>query len=401
MPYQKQTSRAYRWVVLTVFTLTAGVSQMLWLNFAPLLTTIQKRYGIGELLASTLVLVFPLLYVALSLSAGTMIDRRGYRFTVGLGAVGMILFSAVRIFDGSFWALLIGQVGIAAAQPFVVNGVSKLVSDWFSNEQGAMATGLATMGMFIGMTVGMAVSPVLVESLGLRGAMTVFFLITVGIGLAYLGLARENSSPARGEGGQVVQGAFRTLIKNHNLVLVFLLCFLGLGFFNGLTTWLEAILAPNGINPTDAGMVGGLLIIGGILGAVVIPSLSDKLRRRKPFVILCTVGALATLYPLCHSGNYSLLLALAGMLGFFFLPAYALLLEMSAELAGEQLAGSATGILMLTGNAGGVLVIIAMQVIKGDSSSWQGGVFLMLGLLGAALVLSLMVEETFHLQVRK
>ena len=198
----------------------------------------------------------------------------------------------------------------------------------------------------------------------------------------------------------MLKGAFRSLVMQRDLALVFALCFLGLGFFNGLTTWLEAILAPNGINPVDAGMVGGLLIMGGIVGAVVIPLLSDRLRRRKPFVILCTVGALATLYPLCHSGNYSLLLALAGVLGFFFLPAYALLLEMSAELAGPRLAGSATGILMLTGNAGGVFVIIGMQVVKGEGTSWQPAVLLMLGLLAVALVLALMVNETFQLRER-
>ncbi len=396
-----QSSRPYRWVVLAVFTLTAGVSQMLWLNFAPLLTTLQQRYEISELWASTLVLVFPLLYVALSLPAGAMIDRRGYRFTVGLGAVVMILFSAVRIFDGSFWMLLAGQVGIAAAQPFVVNGVSKLVADWFPAEQGAIATGLATMGMFIGMAVGMAASPALVEGVGLQGAMVVFCAITTVIGLAFLGLARENVTPAAEDEGQVQKGAFRSLIKQRDLVLLFALCFLGLGFFNGLTTWLEAILAPNGINPVDAGMVGGLLIMGGIVGAVVIPLLSDKLQRRKPFVILCTVGALITLYPLCHSGNYTLLLVLAGALGFFFRPAYALLLEMSAELAGARLAGSATGILMLAGNAGGVFVIIAMQVVKGDGASWRPAVLLMLGLLAVALVLALMVGETFHRQERE
>jgi len=336
----------YRWVVLGLYTLVAGVSQMLWLNFAPLLTQIQTRYGVSELMAST-----------------------------------------------SFWALLAGQVGIAVAQPFVVNGISKLVVDWFSEEQGAIATGLGTMGMFIGMAAGMALTPVLVESLELRGAMIVFAAVSTLLGLAFVAFARENDAAAA-PSDEETSGGFKTLIKNRDLLLVFALSLLGLGFFNGLTTWLEAILAPNGVNAVDAGLVGGLLIIGGIVGAVVIPALSDRFRRRKPFVIICTIGALAALYPLCTSTNYTLLLVLAAVLGFFFLPAYALLLEMSAELAGPRLAGSATGILMLTGNAGGVIVIIAMQVVKGDSTHWNAAVYLMLGLLAVALLLAAMVAET-------
>ena len=53
---------SYRWVVLTVFTLVAGLSQLLWLNFAPLLLMIQKQYNVSEFMASLLLLVFPLIY---------------------------------------------------------------------------------------------------------------------------------------------------------------------------------------------------------------------------------------------------------------------------------------------------------------------------------------------------
>src|SRR5438552_7364117 len=113
---------------------------MLWLNFAPLLSLIEQRYGVSELEASLLVLVFPLLYIILSLPSGALTDRRGYRFSVGVGAALMAVFSAVRILDQRFAFLLIGQIGIAVAQPFVVNGISKLVSDWFSAEEAVLAT---------------------------------------------------------------------------------------------------------------------------------------------------------------------------------------------------------------------------------------------------------------------
>src|SRR5262249_9079327 len=49
-------SRRERWGVLFAYTLVVGISQMLWLNFAPLLSLIQARYGVSELWASLLVL---------------------------------------------------------------------------------------------------------------------------------------------------------------------------------------------------------------------------------------------------------------------------------------------------------------------------------------------------------
>ena len=80
--------RPYRWVVLAVYTLVAGLSQLLWLNFAPLLTTVEQRYGVSELWASTLVMAFPLL-VRSARTAFEEVDPRlvGLARTLGAGPV--------------------------------------------------------------------------------------------------------------------------------------------------------------------------------------------------------------------------------------------------------------------------------------------------------------------------
>src|SRR5450755_1862310 len=134
--------KSSKWIVLGVFALAAGLSQLLWLNFAPLITLIEKKYSVTEDTAGLLLLVFPLVYVILSLPTGVLIDKKGYRFSLNLGTFLMAVFAALRIYDQSFAVLLIAQIGIAVAQPFVVNAISKLVLDWFDKEQGAIATGL-------------------------------------------------------------------------------------------------------------------------------------------------------------------------------------------------------------------------------------------------------------------
>lgn len=386
----------YRWVVLGVFTLVAGLSQLLWLNFAPLLSQVQQRYQVSEFMASLLLLVFPLIYVFLSVPAGVLIDKKGYKYAIGLGSMLMAVFALLRIVD-NFWALLIGQIGIAIGQPYVINGISKLVLDWFSERQSAIATGLGTMGMFIGMAVGMALTPVLNQSLGFTITMVVFALTAVAGGGAFLALAKPNPQAAP-EPAASGESKTSVLLKDKNLLLLYSISFLGLGFFNGLTTWLEPILAPQGIDSVKAGIIGAMLIVGGIFGSVIVPALSDRFRRRKPFLIGSTLVAGLTLYPLCTGRNYSSLLVLGGLQGFFFLPAYALLLEMCSEVAGEALAGSATGILMLTGNAGGVVVIMAMEAVKGKAPTFINGVHLMMGSLVLAVMLSLILKETFDLK---
>ncbi|HNJ06305.1 MAG TPA: MFS transporter, partial [Leptospiraceae bacterium] len=117
-----------KWLVLAAFAGTALVSQMLWLNFATIAITIQNRYTVDESTANLLTLVFPLLYLVFSIPSGILIDRKGYRVSVLWGSFMQAAASCIRIYDESFYALLAGQVGIAVAQPFIVNGISKLAA---------------------------------------------------------------------------------------------------------------------------------------------------------------------------------------------------------------------------------------------------------------------------------
>jgi cyanate permease len=380
-----------KWIVLGVYSVSAALSQLLWLNFAPVLSFIQNKYSVDESTASLLILVFPLIYVLLSIPTGAYIDKHGYRRGIGIGAVIMAAFACLRIYDSSFAIMLVAQTGIAIAQPFIINGISKLVLDWFSKEQSAIATGLGTMGMFIGMAVGMAATPPLIENYGLSGAMMVFAIISVLSALAFFLFVKPN--PA-GQQTHVTEQAvsFLSLLKDLSLLKLFFISFLGLGFFNGLTTWLELILAPHGINSAQAGIAGGVLILGGIVGAGVIPALSDHFKKRKPFLVASIFVATLTLYPLCWGRSYSEVLIFSVLQGFFFLPAFSLLLEMCADLVGEARAASATSILMLMGNAGGVVVVIAMEAVKGQDFS--GGVHLMFATLVISFLASLTLPET-------
>ena len=392
-------SDSYRWVVLAAFTAVAGVSQMLWLNFSPLISQVMEKYNQNEGMASLLLLVFPLLYVVLSIPSGAMIDKHGYKFTVGFGSIIMAVFSLLRIFDGNFYILLIAQIGIAVGQPFVVNGISKLVGDWFSKEEHALATGLGTVGMFVGMALGMALTPALVKDNDFTNAMIVFGAISVVSAIAFLLFAKEKHEESKLHTQLSTREEYKSLLKHKDLIILSVVSFLALGYFNGIITWIEPILATNGFNAEQAGIVGGLIILGGIFGSIILPALSDKLRKRKPFLIGCSIAGLLISYPFCVTTDYMAVLIIGASLGFFFLPGYALLLAMSEEIVGAEKAGASTSLIMLTGNLGGTIVIILMQLVKGDSDSWINAIYLMLGLLVMAVFLGMMVSETFDSKV--
>ena len=61
------------------------------------------------------------------------------------------------------------------------------------------------------------------------------------------------------------------------------------------------------------------MIFGGILGALVIPLLSDRYRRRVPFLITAVLGATVGLVGVTYAGTYPLLLISSFIFGFFLL----------------------------------------------------------------------------------
>jgi predicted MFS family arabinose efflux permease len=388
--------KPFRWAVLMAYFGVAAMCQFLWLNLAPLVSFLQLKYQVSELAVSSLLLSFPLLYVLLSIHSGTLIDKKGYRYVIMLGSIISAVFACVRIFDDNFYILVIGQTGIAIGQPYIINGISKLVSDWFDKEEVAMATGIGTAGMLIGMAIGMGLTPALNESLGFQKTMLVFAILSIALTAVFFFLGKENNLVKSKAIAMSALSEIKSLLASKNLIILCTITFFALGVFNGLTTWLEPILKPNNVNAEEAGLVGAFLILGGIVGSLIIPTISDKLKVRKPFLAVCCLTALFIIYPLCTINSLTMLYVLGGLLGFFFLPGYALLLSMCEEIAGNEKAGAATGLLMMAGNAGAVVVIAAMPLINGEGSLWTNSIYLMLALMVVALVLVVgFLKETF------
>ena len=384
---------SYGWIVLLSFIVISSITNMLWLNFAPILSVIQEKYEISELQASSLILVFPIWYIILSIPAGLLIDKKGYRYVISVAAVATALSSIIRVFDSNFWMLFLGQTGIAIAQPFIMNGISKLVADWFDHKIRALATGIGTLGIFLGMAFSMALTPMMVHDTDIHTAMIVFAGIAIGGTVIFILLVRE-----AGQATEPMAGSWKEipeLLGNRNLVVIYVISFLALGFFNGFTNWIELILKQRGINSEDAGLIAGVMIIGGILGSIIIPAISDKVRRRKPLLILC--GAMATLliYPMATSSQINLSMILGFLLGGLALPALALLLTMSEEEAGHQKAGAATGFLMLAGNAGTVLITVLMETVK-NGDDWFNAIILLVFTILLATIIAFVTKETFR-----
>jgi MFS family permease len=171
---------------------------------------------------------------------------------------------------------------------------------------------------------------------------------------------------------------------------VFLIIFfVGLGLFNSVTTWIEDIVRPRGFSATQAGIAGGLMIAGGILGALVMPPLSDRTRRRVPFITLAMGGAIVGLLGLAFTTHFWLLLASGLVLGFSLLSAGPIGFQYGAEVAYPAPEGMSNGLILLMGQIAGIVFIIGMDSLKSPvSGAMTSSLLLLTGLLALSLFLS-------------
>lgn len=365
---------SYRWVVLITYLIVAVVSQILWLNFAPITTPIMTTiFKVTESEVGLLSMVWPLLFIPVSIPAGMLIDRRGFKFGVSIGASIMACFAVLRIFSsGDFTLLLIFQSCAALGQPFVFNAISKLVALWFPFEERALATGIGIMGQYIGMIIALTLTPFLVPTPQpslLTNMLTIYAVISVAGATLFITLAKEKPkftttvTPEESKASISLKDIGKFFWKKDFIILEALF-FIGVGLFTALLTWLEAILVTRGINLTDAGLIGGIIIVGGIFGSLVVPGLSDKVARRKPFILVDLAIAVVMLFVLAESNNVKFLAAVGFILGFFLMSALPIGLEMAAEIVGATLAGSASSLLWLFSQAGSVVFILLMDAVK-------------------------------------
>ena len=397
---EKYSVYRYRWVVLIIYMYVAALTQLYWLNFAAIDTYLEENLNISAMSVGVLTLVFPLVQVLLTIPAGLVIDRKGFKYGVGIGALFTGIFAMLRLVNpGSYAVLLVSQIGISIGQPFVLNGITKLALTWFPQKEEATAVGLGSLALLIGMMIALGATPILVETLGFQSMLLLYAILGIVGALLFYILAKPKpqTPPREMEEEEEISnwGGIKRILKMRDFVILGFIALIGIGVFNGLATWLEKILNElHQISMTDAGTIAAILILSGMLGCIIIPLVSDRMRRRKPFLLLASsMGAVSLVYLMLAKG-FALNMVNGIILGFFLISALPIMLTMSAEITGPWFAGISVGYLQLLGNAAAVAIVPIMEVMRGATEGYIMPLAFLAALMGIAFVLATRIKET-------
>jgi len=387
----------YRWLVLAAYVLIAGVCEVLWITFAPVTGTAAAFYHTSDLMIGLLSMSFMVVYIPMFYPAAWLIDKKGFRASVGLGAVMTAVFGLARgIFASNFTLVFISQVGLAAAQPFIIGATTTIASRWFPVRERATATGLGTLALYLGPLVAMILTPALVLRVGFEEMLWIYGLAAALAAFVFLWIAREHPPvpPEPGAPGEriLVFEGLKTMFRRRDVLFLMTIFFVGLGLFNAVSTWIEDIVRPRGFTISQAGWLGGLMLLGGIIGAIVMPVLSDKIARRKPFILIALAGLIPGLIGMTFTTSLPVLLAAGFVFGFFLLSAGPIGFQYAAEITRPIPEGASNTVLLLMGQVSGILFILAMDAFKSKATGSMTGslaalTVMIIGSFGLALFL--------------
>lgn len=137
------------------------------------------------------------------------------------------------------------------------------------------------------------------------------------------------------------------------------------------------------------------MILGGIVGALIIPMLSDYYKKRTPFIVIALIGATLGLTGITFATSYWQLLASGVALGFFLLSSGPIGFQYGAEITYPASEGTSNGMLLLMGQISGIAFIFGMDSLKSSATgSMTRSLVMLIGLMVLGIVMSLRLKES-------
>ena len=418
----------YRWVVLVFFGLVLAIQAFLWISFAPIESAVQRALGVSAFQVRLLALVGPFMFIFFSTFAGSLADKRGFKFATGVGVImmctaGIIKAITPHIIDSGhvqYGIFLFMQILGGTGSAFALANLSKMPIKWFPEKQRALGNGLTTMCMYIGTVIGLMMvtavasvpekaripfTPVSVLRADLDRVLLVVAILVSAVSVLYFLFVKEDPPTPAGPMPEVEDlSMWKTLPQFMRMPRFLALCvvsLLGYGIYIALTVTMEKIMGFHGFSASFASLVAAGITIGGIVGAALIPEISERVGLRKPFLILATVVTMPMILVIAFVGNKSIDLSSALIMGFVLLPALPITFTIVGEMKeiGPRLAATAVGTLFAVGSIGSVAIPILMELFAKKKPlgvidyRWSLVMLTVLGFIGLVVII-LWVKET-------
>lgn len=303
-------------------------------------------------------------YALMQIPVGVLIDKYGSRLLLVIASLicmlGCLLFGVAT----HLAVAKIGRLLIGLGSAFAAIGCLTLAAHWFPIRRFALLTGITVMIAMLGAIGGQSPLAAFVNALGWRTSMIVLGIIGGLIAWQIWRVVRDKPEiPPEGhvinavEQSSLLSGLMSTIKSKQNWLVAIYggLMFAPTSIFGSL--WgVPFLMVNHGLSRPAAAGVISMLFVGWAIGSALSGWFSDYIGKRKPPMLIGTVGALMTILALLYVPQLSIfwisaLLFLFGIFSSGFLPSFSIIREINSA----NISGTALGFMNMLNMIGGAL----------------------------------------------
>ncbi|KAE8749600.1 hypothetical protein FOCC_FOCC003588 [Frankliniella occidentalis] len=367
LPGSETAVYARRWAMLAMFVTLSMTSAFQWIEYSIISDAIMAYYNVPAFWVDWTSMIYMVTYIPLILPGSWLLDKKGLRWALVLAVLGTCAGSWVKVFSVArdrYWVTFLGQTIVAVSQVFILNVPARLAAVWFGPGQVSSACSIGVFGNQLGVALGFVVPPMLVtqsEDVELLGEqLRILFYIVAGVTSVLLVLilfffqagpplppspAQATIKASENEGFFI---SVKRLSTNWPYMLLLLSYGVNIAVFYAISTLLNQVVLKVFPHSRDAGHIGLVIVLAGMLGSVVCGVVLDSTGRFKETTLavyaLSLVGMLVYTYSFFTGLIWVVYLASA-VLGFFMTGYLPVGFEFAAELTYPEPEGTSAGLL--------------------------------------------------------
>ena len=301
------TLRTARWVVLLVPAAVYFFSYFHRVAPAVVAADVMRAFAVGAAALATLAAVYPYVFAAMALVAGTLADSLGPRWTLTLGGVTMGVGAALFGLAPTFAVAVAARLLVGLGASVVLIAWLSLAADWFRPREFATLSGFTQAVGNVGALVASSPLALLVDAVGWRRTFVIIGAVTLGLAALAAALVRDRPDavglpPVNAERAHRPRPGLRGTLRSIPPVVTNRrtwppVLFAG-GIYAGLITFMGLWGVPyltqvHGLTRVQAANLVALVALGLCAGSPLAGWLSDRWLgvRRLPMLVL---GALFT-----------------------------------------------------------------------------------------------------------
>ena len=292
LEYRTYRRRWYGFIELILLNIMVSWG---WLTYAPVANTAAAFFSTTPAAVNWLVVGFFFAFPLASPIANYLLSRFGPKPSI-IASAGLLIIGNWIRYGGtcasspSYGAVMVGQIIIGFAQPFVLAAPTSYSERWFTTRGRITATAVTTLANPFGGALGSLIDPFIAVNPPDIAPMTLYVAIITTV-LCLPALFVPNAPPTPVSPTSIVSrppimSQLRILCGSTSFWLLFIPFVIFVGFFNSFTTLLTQFLTPYGFSENDAGIAGAVLILVGLVAAAIASPLVD---RYKSYMLLVKI----------------------------------------------------------------------------------------------------------------